>query len=144
MQKKTKTKVKTKKGTVVVKAKRKSAVARTVAKKGTGKVTINKKPLETVSSKYIRLMIKEPLMLAPAEAKEIDFDITAKGGGNMAQAIASRATIAKSIVELTKNEKTKKMFLEYDRLLLVDDVRRVESKKPLGPKARAKKQRSKR
>jgi len=29
------------------------------------------------------------------------------------------------------------MFLAYDRNLLVDDVRQVETKKPLGPKARA-------
>ena len=62
----------------------------------------------------------------------------------MGQAVAARAAIAKSILEMRPNEKLKKKFLAYDRMLLVDDSRRVESKKPLGPKARKKKQKSKR
>jgi len=36
------------------------------------------------------------------------------------------------------------LFTAYDRTLLVDDVRRVETKKPLGRKARRHKQKSKR
>ena len=115
----------------------------TLVKKGKGRITINKRPIETFSSKYMMMIVKEPSIIAPV-ANEYDFDITTKGGGSMAQAVASRSVIAKAIVELTDDEKIKKAFLDYDRLLLVDDVRRVEPKKPLGPKARKKKQKSKR
>ena len=62
----------------------------------------------------------------------------------MSQAVAARASIAKALVGYLKDEKLKKKFIAYDRMLLVDDSRRVEPKKPLGPKARKKKQHSKR
>jgi small subunit ribosomal protein S9 len=61
----------------------------------------------------------------------------------MSQASAIRSCIAKAIVK-AKGKKFKELFTAYDRMLLVDDVRRVESKKPLGRKARKKKQHSKR
>jgi len=62
----------------------------------------------------------------------------------MSQAVASRAAIAKALVEFTGDEELRNKFLAYDRMLLVDDPRRSEAKKPLGPGARAKKQSSKR
>ena len=49
-----------------------------------------------------------------------------------------------AIVEYTNDKKLKEKFIKYDRLLMVDDHRRVEPKKPLGKKARKKKQSSKR
>ncbi len=55
-----------------------------------------------------------------------------------------RAAIAKALVEYTQNDKLKNAYIKYDRMLLVDDTRRVEPKKPLGTKARKKKQKSKR
>ncbi|MCX8158545.1 MAG: 30S ribosomal protein S9 [Candidatus Diapherotrites archaeon] len=134
---------KTKKDYAFVKAKRKCAVARAVVKKGNGKIIINKIPVENYNSKYLRMFITEPIVLAPI-GKQFDYYIKVKGGGFMAQAIAARSAIAKAIVELTKDEKIKKEFIKYDRMLLVDDIRRVEPKKPLGPKARRKKQKSKR
>lgn len=128
-----------------MKSKRKTCVARAVARKGTGKVTINKRPLATIAEKYARMLIEEPITLAGDAAKELDLRVTARGGGVMAQAVAARSAIAKAILAANKKDDAlRKKFLDYDRLLLVDDVRRVEPKKPLGPKARAKKQRSKR
>ena len=56
----------------------------------------------------------------------------------------SGCAIAKAIVEHTKDKKLKEKFMKYDRQLLVDDSRRTEPKKPLGKKARKKKQSSKR
>ena len=54
------------------------------------------------------------------------------------------ASLAKALFDFKPNEKLRQTMIAYDRLLLVDDPRRVETKKPLGPKARKKKQKSKR
>jgi small subunit ribosomal protein S9 len=126
------------------KAKKKQAVARAVVKKGSGKIKINKRDLSLFEPAYLRQFIEEPLHLLPEISKAVDIDVNAKGGGFMGQAAAARAAIAKSLVLHSRNEKVKQALLDYDRLLLVDDVRRVESKKPLGTKARKKKQKSKR
>ncbi|MBU0586162.1 30S ribosomal protein S9, partial [Candidatus Micrarchaeota archaeon] len=60
----------------------------------------------------------------------------------MGQAQAARVAIAKALVDYTQDEALKKTFLDHDRSLLVDDVRRVEAKKYKGPKARARYQKS--
>ncbi|KHO53687.1 MAG: 30S ribosomal protein S9 [archaeon GW2011_AR13] len=52
--------------------------------------------------------------------------------------------LAKGIVEFTKSEELTKAYLEYDRNLLVADVRRKEAYKPGDSKARSKRQASKR
>lgn len=127
-----------------VKAKKKRAAARAVVKKGTGKVKVNKRGLSLFEPRYLREFIEEPLHILPAVAKEVDIRVNVRGGGFMSQAAAIRSAIAKSLVLYSKDAKTKQAMLAYDRLLLVDDVRRVESKKPLGTKARKKKQKSKR
>ena len=137
--------VKVKKKGVTSKAKKKEAVANAVIKKGTGKVRINKKLLETIEPRYVQEMIMEPLELAGDVVDSVDIKVNVKGGGVIGQSVAARGAIAKAILEYKKNdEKLKKKFLAYDRMLLVDDARRVEPKKQLGPKARAKKQSSKR
>ncbi len=126
------------------KAKKKEAVARAVIRKGTGKIKINKRDISLFEPKQIRAFIEEPLKILPDLAKEVDIDITVKGGGVMGQASSVRSAIAKSFVLFSKDVKVKQALISYDRLLLIDDVRRVESKKPLGTKARKKKQMSKR
>jgi small subunit ribosomal protein S9 len=126
-----------------VRAKKKTAVARAVIKKGNGKVKINHMNLEIYAEGHLRDMIKEPLKIAQEVAGEYDINVTVKGSGSISQAFAIRSVIAKAIVR-AKGKKFKDLFLQYDRALLVDDVRQVETKKPLGPKARAKKQQSKR
>lgn len=133
-----------KKKGITSKAKKKEAIANAVIKKGTGIVRINKKKLSTIEPAYIQEFIKEPLELAGDIANTVDISVVVKGGGVVSQAVASRASIAKVIIKLKHDEKLKKKFLAYDRMLLVDDARRVEPKKQLGPKARAKKQTSKR
>lgn len=129
---------------ITSKAKKKSAVARVVIKKGRGIVRINKRNLSLFSPRYVREFVEEPLNIAGDVTKDVDIKVYVRGGGSMSQAVASRAAIAKSLVKFTKDEKLRKKYLAYDRMLLVDDTRRVESKKPLGPKARRKKQKSKR
>ncbi|MDO8633963.1 MAG: 30S ribosomal protein S9 [archaeon] len=129
---------------ITAKAKKKMAVARAVIRPGKGIVRINKVNLKAIQPEEIQEFISEPLEIAKDIAKEVNIDVTAKGGGMMGQAVASRTAIAKSLLEFKSNEKLRAAFLAYDRMLLVDDPRRVETKKPLGTKARKKKQKSKR
>ena len=124
--------------------KRKRAVARAFAKKGTGKVFINKKSLEIFDPEIIRLMIKEPLIIGENVASKLDISVNVRGGGIFGQASAARQAIAKTLVNHDKTLKEK--FLSYDRSLLIADSRRTEPHKPSRSKAgpRRHKQRSKR
>ncbi len=133
-----------KRGVIDTKAKKKEAVARAVIKKGNGKIKINKRDLSLVTPYYVNELISEPITLAGDVMNDVDISVNVKGGGFMGQAVATRSAIAKAIVEHTKDKKLKEKFMKYDRQLLVDDSRRVEPKKPLGKKARKKKQSSKR
>lgn len=137
-------KKKRKKAGITAKAKKKTAVARAVIRKGSGRIHLNKINLENVMPLMVKRFIEEPLQLAGDVVKEVDIDVDINGGGTMGQAVAARAAIAKSLVGYTKDNKLKEKFLSYDRLLLVDDPRRKEAKKPLGTGARSKKQKSKR
>jgi len=127
-----------------VKAKKKTAVARAVIKKGKGIIRVNKILLRYYYPKYVQEFVEEPLRIAGDRIKEIDIAIKANGGGFMGQAVASRSAIAKALDDYFDDDKLTKAFLDYDRLLLVDDPRRKEAKKPLGTGARKKKQKSKR
>ncbi|MFH1586944.1 MAG: 30S ribosomal protein S9 [Candidatus Diapherotrites archaeon] len=142
-EKKAKKKKSRKKG-ITTKAKKKRAVARAVIKRGNGAIRINRRKLDVVSPRYVRELIQEPMTLAGDLANEVDISVNVRGGGFMGQAVAARGAIAKALLEFKSDEKLREKFIAYDRLLLVDDVRRVEPKKPLGPKARKKKQQSKR
>jgi small subunit ribosomal protein S9 len=123
------------------KGKRKRAIARATLKEGTGKVKVNNVVLDVLEPKLARLKIREPLLLAGDIAEKVDIKINVIGGGVMSQADASRLAIGKALVKHTK--KLEKVFLEYDRQLLVADVRRKESAKPnRHGKARAKRQKS--
>ena len=121
--------------------KRKSAIARATLTSGSGKVTVNKQSIDNYEPSIARLRMKEPLILAGTTISKIDIDVTVQGGGFMGQTQAVRLAIAKALAE--KYEKLKPVFLDYDRQLLVADVRRKEAKKPnTRGKARAKRQKS--
>jgi len=90
------------------------------------------------------MLLMEPMILAPKAFEKVDINVTVNGGGIMGQTVAVRGAISKAIVEISKDDKIKQRFLEYNRNLLIDDSRRKEAKKPLGRGARAKKQLSKR
>ncbi len=122
--------------------KRKTATARAAVMKGTGKVRINKTPLEIYEPQLARLKITEPLTIAGKKADKLDFKVNVEGGGIMGQADAIRTAIARGIVEYTNDEELKQKYLAYDRTLLVNDTRTKETKKPLGRGARAKRQKS--
>ena len=123
--------------------KRKRAIARATLEAGKGKVRINKVPLDFYEPKLARLKLREPLILAGDVVNKVNIDISVRGGGVNSQAEASRLAIAKVLVEHTKSDKLKEKFLDYDRNLLVADVRRKEVAKPMRHgQARAKRQKS--
>lgn len=122
--------------------KRKTAVARAVAREGTGIVRINSVPLDIVTPELARLKMAEPLTLVPEKAAKIDIDVSVAGGGVMGQAEATRTAIAKAIVEYFNDEELKLAFKKFDRSLLISDIRRKLPKKPLGRGARKKRQKS--
>ncbi|MCE5297082.1 MAG: 30S ribosomal protein S9 [Euryarchaeota archaeon] len=122
--------------------KRKTAVARAVCQEGTGKLRINSVPIEAWQPELARLKIMEPLALLGERAKKVDIDVSVAGGGVMGQAEATRTAIAKSIVEYYGDEELEKAVKQFDRSLLISDIRRKLPKKPLGRGARKKRQKS--
>ena len=121
--------------------KRKSAIARATLKKGKGIIKINNQRLDTFGDHIVQLRIQEPLILIGERAGEVDINIRVAGGGTTGQAEASRLAIARALVAYDKN--LKKSFETYDRLLLVADIRRKETRKPgRKSKARSKTQKS--
>ncbi|MBW2997958.1 30S ribosomal protein S9, partial [Candidatus Woesearchaeota archaeon] len=97
--------------------------------------------LESYTPEVSKLKIKVPLLLAPEDAKKYDISVRVAGGGFNSMAEASALAIARGLVE--NNKKLEKTFLEYDRQLLVADVRRREVRKPnRHGKARSKRQKS--
>ena len=89
-------------------------------------------------------MIEEPLRITKQILGKIDYDITIviKGGGVESGIEASRLAIARALVTITKSKELRQAFLDYDRNLLVADIRRKEAYKPGDSKARRKRQKS--
>lgn len=120
---------------------RKRAVARAMLCPGSGIVRINRHLLYTLKPDVIRDRIQEPLILAGESAQKVDIRVSTQGGGISSCADAARLAIAKALSEYNKN--LQKVFLDYDRTLLVADVRLKEERKPnRHGKARAKVQKS--
>lgn len=124
-----------------VSGKRKTSVARATLSPGSGKVRVNRLSLDFFEPEMSREKIMEPLLIAGDVASQVDIDINVFGGGYSSQAEAARLVVAKALARFSK--KLEKPFLEYDRHLLVADVRRKETRKPnSGGNARSKRQKS--
>lgn len=115
---------------IITSGKRKRAIARAILKPGNGVLRVNHLLIDFIEPKMSRLKLREPLILAGDVVNKVDIDVNVAGGGINSQAEASRLAIAKAIVEYSKSDKLKQTFLEYDRNLLVADVRRKEPAKP--------------
>ena len=131
---------------VVVTGKRKTAVARARVRPGLGRITINDVPLDLWQPEYARVKIREPLLLANELSQKVDIKVNVRSGGVSSQADAIRQAVARGMVEFFNDEKLKKIYLDYDRNLLVYDSRRTEPHKPSRSRkgSRRHKQRSKR
>ena len=71
-----------------------------------------------------------------------DATITAIGGGKESQIQAARLALAKALVATSGSKELREAYIQYDRHILVADVRRKETRKPGDSKARAKRQKS--
>ena len=123
--------------------KRKIAVARATLKPGAGRIRINSRPLELWGPKYLVMKIKEPLVIAGDISKKVDIEVTVRSGGISAQADAIRSAIGRALASYG-GEKLKKAFVEYDRTIVVPDMRQNEPWKAGRSKPRAAAQKSKR
>jgi len=129
---------------IIGSGKRKRAVAKAVIEEGVGKILVNGRDYKTLHL-FDKLKLDEPLRIAEhVLGKNNNFNvvITIRGGGEKGQIEAARIALAKAIVAFTKSEEVKSAFLDYDRNLLVADVRRKEQYKPGDSKARSRRQKS--
>ncbi|MDQ4133645.1 MAG: 30S ribosomal protein S9 [Actinomycetota bacterium] len=119
---------------------RKEAVARVRVRPGTGKITVNRRPIEGYfPSETHRMIVTEPLRLTTT-ADVYDVDATIDGGGVSGQAGALRLGIARALVVLDDEQR-----VTLKRAgLLTRDPRKKESKKYGLKKARKAPQYSKR
>jgi len=128
---------------IINSGKRKRAVARASLEEGTGRVWLNGKDYKNLSF-FDKLKIEEPLRLAESVLGKLNFDIriTVKGGGEKGQIEAARVALSRAIVKFSKSKTLEDTYYDYDRNMLVADVRRKESYKPGDSKARRKRQTS--
>jgi len=123
--------------------KKKTAIARATIRDGSGKVRINSQPVELVDPEMSRLKMVEPFRITDEDLRDdVDIDVTIEGGGVMGQADAARTAIARGLVAHTNDAELRDAYMEFDRSLLVNDVRQSEPKKWGGPGARARYQKS--
>jgi small subunit ribosomal protein S9 len=142
VKKKTRKKAKKPVKSVVARGKRKECVARATIREGKGMVRMNSQSVATLNNRYVQEIITEPLSYIGAEAEKIDISVNVRGGGAMGQAQAARVAIANALMLYFKDMKLREKFISIDRSLIVEDTRRVETKKYRGPKARARYQKS--
>ncbi|PSP61386.1 30S ribosomal protein S9 [Halobacteriales archaeon QH_8_67_36] len=123
--------------------KKKTAVARATIREGEGRVRIDSQPVELVDPELAQLKMLEPFRIAGDDLRDdVDVDVSVEGGGVMGQADAARTAIARGLVDFTNDAELRDAFMEFDRSLLVNDVRQSEPKKWGGPGARARYQKS--
>ena len=119
---------------------RKAAIARIYLNDGKGKITINRKELESYfPSEQLQYIVKQPLDLLEA-ADKYDIKINLDGGGFKGQAEAAQLAIARALVKINPDDKAALRASGF----ITRDPRVVERKKPGQPKARKRFQFSKR
>jgi small subunit ribosomal protein S9 len=129
-----------KQGRAYATGKRKNAVARVWLRPGSGKVTVNERPIETFFARpVLRMIIQQPLVAANRQG-QYDVVCTVSGGGLSGQAGAVRHGLSKA---LTNFEPDLRATLKHGGFL-TRDPRVVERKKYGRAKARRSFQFSKR
>jgi len=119
---------------------RKSSTARVFLRKGSGKITVNDRPLdEFFGRETSRMIVRQPLVLTK-NTETFDIAVTVEGGGITGQAGAIRLGIARSLVEYDENLKPELRKAGF----MTRDAREVERKKVGLHKARRATQFSKR
>ena len=119
---------------------RKTSTARVFLSTGTGRILVNKRPLdEYFGRETARMVVRQPLEVTEA-IERFDVKVTVSGGGGSGQAGAIRHGIARALVAY---DETLRQPLRQAGLL-TRDAREVERKKIGLRKARKRPQYSKR
>ncbi|MDR0246906.1 MAG: 30S ribosomal protein S9 [Burkholderiales bacterium] len=119
---------------------RKTSVARVFLKQGSGKITVNGKPVDEFFSRETgRMIVRQPLVLTSHQTT-FDIMINVDGGGESGQAGAVRHGITRALIDY---DVALKPTLSQAGLV-TRDAREVERKKVGLRKARRRKQFSKR
>jgi small subunit ribosomal protein S9 len=113
---------------------RKQATARIFLRPGTGKITVNGKPLEAHFNTYTSKSIVRQALLATETADKFDVMVNTQGGGLTGQAGAVRLGISRALTEFNPELRGKLKSLGY----LTRDPREHERKKYGQAGARAK------
>ena len=119
---------------------RKSAVARVFMIKGSGKITVNGKPVDEYFARETgRMVIRQPLVLTE-HTESFDILVNVTGGGETGQAGAVRHGITRALIDYDAALKSALSQAGY----VTRDAREVERKKVGLHSARRRKQFSKR
>ena len=119
---------------------RKSASARVYMKPGTGRITVNERPLDEFFGRETgRMIVRQPLEVVQMTS-QFDFNVHVSGGGITGQAGAIRHGIARALMEY--DESLRKPLRQAG--FVTRDAREVERKKVGRRKARRGTQYSKR
>lgn len=113
---------------IITSGRRKQSIAKATLHEGKGRVTVNNNDIKVVAPKIAQLKMMEPLMLAGDVASKVDIEVSVRGGGFITQADAVRLAIARALTQHTP--RLKDVYLDYDRQLLVADIRVKEAAKP--------------
>jgi small subunit ribosomal protein S9 len=128
---------------LMISGKRKTSVAKASLTDGSGNVLYKGQDLSHLRP-FHRLSVLEPIRIYESVMGKLPYDVHLKvsGGGKEGQIQAARLALAKALVAKTNSKELKEAYLQYDRHILVADVRRKEQRKPGDSKARAKRQKS--
>ena len=119
---------------------RKSSVARVFIKKGTGKITVNDRDIQTFFGRQTSIMIvRQPLFLTN-HVETFDIMVNVHGGGESGQAGAVRHGITRALIDYDASLKPDLSKAGF----VTRDAREVERKKVGLHGARRRKQFSKR
>lgn len=119
---------------------RKTATARVYMKTGTGKITVNDRPLDEFFGRETgRMIVRQPLQVAQVENR-FDFAVQVAGGGITGQAGAIRHGITRALMEYDESLRPTLRKAGF----VTRDAREVERKKVGRRKARRGPQYSKR
>lgn len=119
---------------------RKTSTARVFLRRGSGQITVNRKPLdEFFGRKTAQMIVRQPLELIDM-TETFDVNVTVKGGGTTGQAGAIRLGLARALMEYDEALRSPLRKAGF----VTRDARAVERKKVGLHKARRRKQFSKR
>lgn len=119
---------------------RKTSTARVFLKRGSGRITVNRTPLDHYFGRETaRMVVRQPLETVDM-SEAVDIDVTVRGGGSSGQAGAIRHSITRALIQYSETLRAPLRKAGF----VTRDAREVERKKVGLHKARKRPQYSKR